>query len=473
MALDTGSVPCDLLNNAAILPASTSTAFAGTVTSFEDVWLPASATVTEGLGIIFQSGITMKKFSEILTTARLHSGNAGNTGKMLKTLDPSSKYRLISFLSDGGVAVPVVSGQRDQATAAQRATLATALANQQALPASSDAAARAAADTAVLNARVAAGETIAPVTSYSILSNILYTNSSKYLSIVDDLFVGSASITGLTPTGGTVGTPFSGLGKSTAYTFSGDSGFTAFTDTELKDLVTKLQTANYLLKREDLYPVAAVNPTTANSTALISLFQLVAQGTDLSATQKNSLYELQTRNLRFFASFLAEYCFYRTRYDWFLKQYFKYYTMSGTDFTADSNTTRFYTAFSLVGTNQTQPKLLQEIATQMAKLNTRMVDMKKLLNAINQSYQTIFTNVQTTINSGGASIIGSNANVVAATQALSSSAESAEKYLSDAEFRKGIMDYTSEKNRYSNILLSFYAFLNIAALAAIFQLARS
>ena len=102
-----------------------------------------------------------------------------------------------------------------------------------------------------------------------------------------------------------------------------------------------------------------------------------------------------------------------------------------------------------------------------------MVDMKRLLNAINQSYQTIFTNVQTTINSGDASIIGSNKNVVAATQALSSSAESAEKYLSDAEFRKGIMDYTSEKNRYSNILLSFYAFLNIAALAAIFQLARS
>jgi hypothetical protein len=102
-----------------------------------------------------------------------------------------------------------------------------------------------------------------------------------------------------------------------------------------------------------------------------------------------------------------------------------------------------------------------------------MVDMKRLLNAINQSYQTIFKSVQERINSGGATIIGSNANVVAATQALSSSAESAEKYLSDAEFRKGIMDYTSEKNRYSNILLGFYAFLNIAALAAIFQLARS
>jgi hypothetical protein len=35
------------------------------------------------------------------------------------------------------------------------------------------------------------------------------------------------------------------------------------------------------------------------------------------------------------------------------------------------------------------------------------------------------------------------------------------------------MEYNSEKNRYSNILLGLYAFLNIAALATVFQLARS
>jgi flagellar capping protein FliD len=109
----------------------------------------------------------------------------------------------------------------------------------------------------------------------------------------------------------------------------------------------------------------------------------------------------------------------------------------------------------------------------MAKLNTRMIDMKRLLNAINSSYQGIFMSIQTTLNNGGVDVLGSNSNVVAVTQGLSASADNANKYLSDAEFRKGIMDYTSEKNRYSNILLSFYAFLNIAALAAIFQLARS
>lgn len=461
MALDTGSVPCDLLNNTDTIPDYTATVFNGRST-FEDVWIPSSATVTKALPLIITSG-NLRNFSDVLTTTRLPPAN---TGEMLKTPNPSSKYRLISFLSNGGVAIPVVGGQT--AASVEARALAAEAAAVAALAAG-------ATDTQKAAARATARSTVEgslTTIDYSILSKILYTNGSKYLSIVDDLFVGSASITGLTPTGGTAGTNFTGLGKSTAYTYSGNSGFTAITDTQLSNLVKDLQNANYLLKQSDLYPSAAANPT-SSSTALISLFQLVAQGTDLDATQKNTLYELQTRNLRFFASFLAEYCFYRTRYDWFLKEYFKYYTMSETDFGTDSPKTTFYTAFGTAETDKTQPKLLQQIATQMAKLNTRMVDMKRLLNAINQSYQTIFTNVQTTINSAGATIIGSNANVVAATQALSSSAESAEKYLSDAEFRKGIMDYTSEKNRYSNILLSFYAFLNIAALAAIFQLARS
>ena len=86
MALDTGSVPCDLLNNStANIPAG----FTASTTSFEDVWIPSSATVTEGLRIIFQSGTTIKTFSEILNTTRLPPtvANAAptNTGTMIKT----------------------------------------------------------------------------------------------------------------------------------------------------------------------------------------------------------------------------------------------------------------------------------------------------------------------------------------------------------------------------------------------------
>jgi hypothetical protein len=477
MALDTASIPCNLLNNATSpIPAP----FSGTTFSFEDVWIPAGTSVSTALQLIIITG-TLKKFSDILTTTRLP---ATNTGKMIGTPDTSSKFRLISFLSDGGVSMPVVTGQSGVAPAATAAAALTA-----ALAAAKTAAdtvtaagasvtaaqtkAKTDADVAVVTARAAvAGRQIDE--NNSNLCKILYTNNSKYLSIVDDLFVGNASITALTVSS-VAGINFSGLGKG-GYTFSGDTGgtgFTGITDNELTTLVDNLQKAKYLLKDTDLYPANAANPG-SNSTALISLFQLVAQGETLTNDQKTSLYELQTRNLRFFAAFLAEYCFYRTRYDWFLVQFFKYYTMSATEFSSDTNKTSFYSSLNITNAvEKTQPKLLQGIATQMATLNTRMVDMKRLLNAINQSYQTIFKSVQERINSGGPTILGSNQNVVAATQALSSSAESAEKYLSDAEFRKGIMDYTSEKNRYSNILLGFYAFLNIAALAAIFQLARS
>jgi len=485
MALDTGSVPCDLLNNATSpIPAS----FSGTTFSFEDVWIPAGTSVSTALPLIIITG-TLKKFSEVLTTTRLPSTN---TGKMIGNTDTSSKFRLISFISDGGVSMPVVTGQTGTAqTAATRAAaLTSALTAQAAAAAAVTAAAAGAGVTAALttakdNADAAVATARAAVAGRKIdadnskLCRILYTNSTKYLSIVDDLFVGNAQITALN-----AGTNFSGLGKG-RYTFSGDTGgtgFTAITDNELTTLVDNLQNAKYLLQENDLYPTsgAQANPG-SSSTALISLFQLVAQGTDLTNDQQTSLYELQTRNLRFFAAFLAEYCFYRTRYDWFLVQFFKYYTKpitgTGAYSSSDADVVSFKTALSITGTGTgaavTQADLLQGIALQMATLNTRMVDMKRLLNAINQKYQTIFKNVQERINSGGPSIIGSNQNVVAATQALSSSAESAEKYLSDAEFRKGIMDYTSEKNRYSNILLSFYAFLNIAALAAIFQLARS
>ena len=49
----------------------------------------------------------------------------------------------------------------------------------------------------------------------------------------------------------------------------------------------------------------------------------------------------------------------------------------------------------------------------------------------------------------------------------------AQKYMTETEFQQGAMEYNSEKNRYANVLLSLYAFLNIAAVAMIVQLSRS
>ena len=108
----------------------------------------------------------------------------------------------------------------------------------------------------------------------------------------------------------------------------------------------------------------------------------------------------------------------------------------------------------------------------MACLNTRMTDMRSLLGVINTYYSGVFTTLQSQLNASGVAA-GSTAALNQSITALSSSAEDASRYLTDQDFKKGVMEYNSQKNRYSNVLLGFYAFLNIAALAAVYQLARS
>ena len=108
----------------------------------------------------------------------------------------------------------------------------------------------------------------------------------------------------------------------------------------------------------------------------------------------------------------------------------------------------------------------------MACLNTRMTDMRSLLGKINTYYNGVFTNIQTTLNEES-SIVGSNSELTKTIKALQMSNREASSYLSQTDFMKSVMEYNSEKNRYSNILLGLYAFLNIAALATVFQLART
>jgi len=100
-----------------------------------------------------------------------------------------------------------------------------------------------------------------------------------------------------------------------------------------------------------------------------------------------------------------------------------------------------------------------------------MTDMRTLLAAVNTYYNGVFNLIQTNVNSASAS--GGNAALTATITALQSSSDTANKYLTDQDFAQQVMNYNSEKNRYSNILLGFYAFLNIAALASVFHLARS
>ena len=189
---------------------------------------------------------------------------------------------------------------------------------------------------------------------------------------------------------------------------------------------------------------------------------------------------LENKNLRFFGAFMAEYCFYRKRYIWFLDQYFQIYSQSATTSPATylplTDNTVILALFGDVNSYtgslvHKQIAHLSIIAYHMACLNTRMTDMLRILGKINDYYNVIYTLIYENINSR--TLIGGNAALANTVTALQTSAKNAKKYMTDTDFAKEVMTYNSEKNRYSNILLGLYAFLNISALAAIFQLARS
>jgi hypothetical protein len=59
----------------------------------------------------------------------------------------------------------------------------------------------------------------------------------------------------------------------------------------------------------------------------VYLYQLSQKpGYSLSKEQATRVMVLEAKNLRFFGAFLAEYCYYRTRYEWLLQKYFAVYT---------------------------------------------------------------------------------------------------------------------------------------------------
>ena len=296
-----------------------------------------------------------------------------------------------------------------------------------------------------------------------------------YESIVDTYIIGASK--GLNKPAYTYSTTTTPLLTNLNIWTTGDD--TAATKVSL---LGKLIGAGYLLSAGELFTqsqLTGTNPT-AGTESLIYLYRQDQSNTGLNAAQKTRKATLEARNLRFFGAFLCEYCFYRTRYEWLLSKYFTVYTTPTTGTTAFQASSHGYsllTMFAASGENvkagdqPTQAELLRAIAYQMACLNTRMTDMRSLLGAINTYYDGVFTTVQTTLND--AELVGSNSELTKTIKSLQMSASESSSYLSKTEFTKSVMEYNSEKNRYSNILLGLYAFLNIAALATVFQLART
>lgn len=254
-------------------------------------------------------------------------------------------------------------------------------------------------------------------------------------------------------------------------------------------LLGRLLGQGYLITRRELYnpsefQTGAATPT-AGTESLVYLYKInQTSGQQLTTQQTTRRLTLEAKNLRFFAAFLAEYCFYRTRYDWLLAKYFTIYQQapsgSGAYSAPGISSAAGLALFSGAGTslNQyttgstsiTQADYLKGLVFQMACYNTRLTDLRKLLQAVNTYYGQIFTDIQTILNSR--SLVGSNADLQSKILALNDSSKQAAKYLSEAEFRRGALEYNEQKNRYGNILLALYAFLNISAIAVILHISK-
>lgn len=418
MALDAlGADPCSLLNRTG---------------GYASLWLEQSGTDATNFPLIVSTGVLRTYRSFLLG---LNTGT-GLDAHLLKATgqNPNSTFPLLQFLSGGG---------------------------------STD-----------------------PSTDYRMLKNLVLrqNSSSAPETIVDTYIIGS-----------------SGLNKGSGYTYSTNTT-KIVTDTNIwtatdqaadgsiisnpSSLLGRLLANGYLLSQKELFnpaefqPGAAAAPTGAES--LVYLYKLNQESTSsLSREQGARKLVLEIRNQRFFGAFLAEYCFYRTRYEWLLQKYFDVYTKQATTganrytppgagsaaFQLFIGTGAGENQYTLVNGSLTQQDYLKGLAYQMACLNTRMTDMRRLLAQINTYYNGVFTIIRNQLNDGR--LLGSNADLTRKITALNNSSKEAEKYLTQAEFSKGVMEYNLEKNRNSNILLGLYAFLNITALAMIFQLGRA
>jgi hypothetical protein len=236
--------------------------------------------------------------------------------------------------------------------------------------------------------------------------------------------------------------------------------------------------ADFLLKETEIYKEVDFDPAnTSQKTSLVYLNTLANPSTGLitDPALQNKKATLEARNLRFFGAWLAEYCFYRCRYDWLINKFFTVYKQ--TTYVYDISLAPLFSnpgsadPTSPAASTPTQPECLRCLTYHMACLNTRMTDMRLLLGKISETYSAVTNTIQTAINSE--SSIGSNKDLRNKITALNNSALNVQNYLTDKDFHDGVVRYTSEKNRYANILLGFYAFLNIAAVAMVIQLRSS
>jgi len=241
--------------------------------------------------------------------------------------------------------------------------------------------------------------------------------------------------------------------------------------TEFVTIVQAIINDGNLISQLQLYNPSDFKNTPAVGGSLIYLYQAI--------NQQKEIDELFAINVNFFGEVMAEYCYYKGLYTYLLNQYFLVYNYStyrpnGPDVGIGSiggiQATAANGPQSAANTTQTVQALnLSQIAYYLSCINSRLIDINGLLTAVNTYYINALANLSKQLEATGLSL-GSQEDVKNRLTALTASKNSMSKVNSEAEYRKGIIEYTEEKNRYSNILLGLYAFLNIAAIGVILNL---
>lgn len=326
---------------------------------------------------------------------------------------------------------------------------------------------------------------------YKLLTNVLLydgvigTGVRAYKSIVDDYFVPRL---GSTPY--TYSTSQRTLITSSMMWAPSDKNILK-TGGQPTSILGKIIASGFLLKETDIFKESdfdSTQPLPVAETETLMYLQSIgntnnnARGITAITTQQIARRTtLEARNPRFFGAWLAEYCYYRSRYNWVMNKFYEIYTKIPYDppnITTHPLSVLF--AGSGSGPNQytdatkerlPQSEFLRCLIYHMACLNTRMVDMRFLLGKMSEYYSEVQTVIQNAVNDE--KIIGSNDDLTNKINGLNDSASKVQNYITERDFRQGVMNYNLEKNRYANILLGLYAFLNILAVAVIVQIKQS
>jgi hypothetical protein len=258
-------------------------------------------------------------------------------------------------------------------------------------------------------------------------------------------------------------------------TYSNDFKKSTATPTDMGKVVTDLIKVGDLCSSNDIYSITQYNGTNAPNLSLTTLYRTL-DASNVSVGDKVPIKAqidvLQNKNKMFYSFFVYEYCYYNTMYTTLINEFFNEYKNSSypTNILNIGNLKDSQGATAGPGSTATaQATRLDSIAITMARVNSRLIDMRALLSAIQNYYSAALQNYQETLNAD-TNNLGSDMNVQDNVTYLHNQAPHVEHAKDQSHFRQGIMEYTSEKNRYSNILLGIYAFLNIAIVAVIFNI---